>query len=77
MSYDSWWKTTEPEEFYPGSSNDQIRQSISTRKQEIDWNINRLGNLVLSDEDRQQTEDYIMDLREEIKSLERCFNVGG
>jgi hypothetical protein len=76
MTYDAW-KTTEPEEFYPGPSNDQIRQAIATRKKEMDWNINRLSYLIMSDEDREQTEDYIRTLRQEIDSLEQCFNVGG
>jgi hypothetical protein len=82
MSYDAWKTRTDWDEEakfypgpYPGPSRDQIKQAIATRKKEIDWNINRLGNLVLSDEDRQQTEDYIMDLRDEVESLKRCFNV--
>jgi hypothetical protein len=66
---------TLPERSYSGPSNDQIRQAIATRKKEMDWNINRLSFLVMSDEDREQTEDYIKDLREEIQSLKRCFNV--
>jgi hypothetical protein len=74
MTYDTW-KTTEPEEFYSGPSNDRIRQAIATRKKEMDWLIGRLGNLVLGEEDREQTEDLIFELREEIQSLERCFNV--
>jgi hypothetical protein len=78
MSYDAWKTRSDWDEearYYPGPSRDQIEQAIATRKKEIDWNINRLGNLVLSDEDRQQTEDYIMDLRDEVESLKRCFNV--
>jgi hypothetical protein len=75
MSYEAWRASGEPEEFYPGPSNDKIRQAIATRKKEMDWNINRLSFLVMSDEDREQTEDYIIELREEIQSLERCFNV--
>jgi hypothetical protein len=74
MSYEAW-KTSGAPEFYPGPSNDQIRQAIATRKKEMDWNINRLSFLVMSDEDREQTEDYIIELREEIQSLKRCFNV--
>lgn len=72
MSYEAWKASGEPE-FYSGPSNDQIRQAIATRKKEMDWNIDRLGQLVLSDEDREQTEDYIWTLRQEIESLERCF----
>jgi hypothetical protein len=74
MTYDTW-KSTEPEEFYSGPTNDQIRQAIATRKKEMKWNIDRLANLILSDEDREQTEDYVAELLAEIQSLERCFNV--
>lgn len=74
MTYDTW-KTTEPEEFYPGPSRKQIADKLKQLDTDIAWNIGRLGYLVLSDEDRQQTEDYIMDLRQERESLKRCFNV--
>jgi len=66
ISYDTW-KTTEPE---PADySRKQIADKIEALNQEIDWNIRRLGNLVLSDEDRDQIEDLIQDLREEQQSL--------
>jgi hypothetical protein len=74
MSYEAWKASGEPE-FYSGPSNDHIREAIATRKKDMDWNINRLSYLVMSDEDREQTEDYIIELRKEIQSLERCFNV--
>jgi hypothetical protein len=74
MSYEAWKASGEPE-FYPGPANDKIREAIATRKKEMDWNINRLSYLIMSDEDREQTEDYIRTLRQEIDSLEQCFNV--
>lgn len=52
----------------------QMAAIIGNLDGEISWNIQRLANLVLSDEDRQQTEDYIQELREEKQSLEWCFN---
>lgn len=54
--------------------NQLVADKLKSLEQEIAWNINRLSYLVLSDEDRQQTEDYIMDLRQERESLKRCFN---
>lgn len=63
-------------EFYPGPSQDKIKAAIAVRQKEIEWNIRRLGNLIMDDEDRKQTEDLIFDLREEVESLRRCFNVG-
>lgn len=58
-----------------GPSKEQIEAAIAVRQKEIEWNIRRLANLVLDDEDRQQTEDLIFDLQDECKSLKRCFNV--
>jgi len=66
ITYDTW-KTTEPEE--AGPSRKQIFDKIEALNSEIDWNIRRLGNLVLSDEDREQVEDLIQDLREEQQTL--------
>jgi hypothetical protein len=74
MTFDTW-KTTEPE-FYPGPSRKQIADKIEALDHEIEWNIRRLGNLVLSDEDREQTEDLIAELREEVGSLRWCFPNG-
>jgi hypothetical protein len=76
MSYEAWKASGEPE-FNPGPSNQQIATRIGNLDGEINWLIGRLANLVLDEEDRQQTEDYIIELREEIQSLERCFNVEG
>ena len=53
----------------PVVSRQQIADKIESLNQEIDWNIRRLGNLVLSDEDRDQIEDLIQDLREEQQTL--------
>lgn len=75
MSCDAWKASGEPE-FYSGQSNQQIATTIGNLDGEINWLIGRLANLVLDDEDKQQTEDYIQDLREEMESLKRCFNVG-
>jgi hypothetical protein len=60
---------------YPAASKEQIEEAIAVRNKEIEWNIRRLANLILNDEDRQQTEDLIMDLREERESLKRLLHV--
>jgi hypothetical protein len=74
MSYDEEFNTGfEPP--YPGPSGENIKAAIAVREKEIEWNIRRLANLVLEDEDRQQTEDLVFELREEVESLKRCFNV--
>jgi hypothetical protein len=59
----------------PAPSKEQVEQAIAVRKKEIEWNIRRLANLVLDDEDRQQTEDLIFDLRDECELLKRRINV--
>jgi hypothetical protein len=59
----------------PPPSKEQVEQAIAVREKEIEWNIRRLANLVLSDEDRQQTEDLIFDLRDECELLKRRINV--
>jgi hypothetical protein len=77
-NYDTWKTRSDYDEearYYSGPSQEQVEQAIAVRQKEIEWNIRRLGNLILDDEDRQQTEDLIMDLRGEIESLRRCFNV--
>jgi hypothetical protein len=77
-NYDTWKTRSDYDEevrYYSGPSQEQAEQAIAVRQKEIEWNIRRLGNLILDDEDRQQTEDLIMDLRGEIESLRRCFNV--
>jgi hypothetical protein len=55
-------------------SHKRITDKIETLRLEIEWNINRLGYLVMSDEDREQTEDMIRELRDEQRSLEWCLN---
>jgi hypothetical protein len=59
----------------PAPSKEQVEQAIAVRKKEIEWNIRRLANLILNDEDRQQTEDLIFDLRDECELLKRRINV--
>ena len=53
----------------PQLSRRQIADKIEALSSEIDWNIRRLGNLILSDDDREQVEDLIQDLREEQQTL--------
>jgi hypothetical protein len=48
---------------------------FSCERVEIGWLTTRLANLSLSDEDFDQTQDYIFELRQERESLKRCFNV--
>jgi prefoldin subunit 5 len=73
------WKTRsdwdEEAEFYPGPSNKQIADKLKTLDHEIEWLTGRLANLSLSDEDFDQTQDYLFELRQERESLKRCFNV--
>jgi prefoldin subunit 5 len=69
------WKLTEPEEFYPGPTNQRIADKLKTLDHEIEWLTGRLANLSLSDEDFDQTQDYLFELRQERESLKRCFNV--
>jgi prefoldin subunit 5 len=73
MSYEAWKASGEPE-FYPGPSNDQIIQKFERLTHEIEWLTGRLANLSLSDEDFDQTQDYLFELRQERESLKRCFN---
>lgn len=72
MTYDTW-KTTEPEEYHPGPSKEQIAESIATREREIDWLVGRLANLVLKDDDREQTEDLVFELRDEVTTLRKAL----
>lgn len=75
-AYDNY-KFTEANEREPyfGPTSQQVADKLKQLDTDIAWNIGRLINLVLSDEDRQQTEDFIMDLRQEQESLKRCFDV--
>jgi prefoldin subunit 5 len=74
MSYEAWKASGEPE-FYSGPSNDQIIKKYEQLTHEIEWLTGRLANLSLSDEDFDQTQDYLFELRQERESLKRCFNV--
>jgi prefoldin subunit 5 len=74
MSYNAWKASGEPE-FYTGPTNQQIADKLKTLDHEIEWLTRRLANLSLSDEDFDQTQDYLFELRQERESLKRCFNV--
>ncbi len=63
------WKTTEPEELYTGPSKRQIGEKVADLEKEIDFLKSRLMTLVLDEEDRAQTIDYIIELEEELGSL--------
>jgi hypothetical protein len=67
MTYDNW-KTTEPDEF-PRPSKEWLQVELANVEKEIAWNERRLVNLVWSEDDRRQTEDYIADLRQERNRL--------
>jgi prefoldin subunit 5 len=78
MSYDAWKTRTDWDEearYYSGPSNETIRQKLEQLTHEIEWLTGRLANLSLSDEDFDQTQDYLFELRQERESLKRCFNV--
>jgi prefoldin subunit 5 len=78
MSYDAWKTRSDWDweaQFYPGPSNQQIADKLKTLDHEIEWLTGRLANLSLSDEDFDQTQDYLFELRQERESLKRCFNV--
>jgi predicted nuclease with TOPRIM domain len=64
MSYDPWL-IEEP------STSDMklLRIELAEIEKEIAWNERLLENLVLRDDDREQTEDYIADLRQERQRL--------
>jgi hypothetical protein len=78
MTYDAWKTRSDYDEearYYTGPSHETIRQKIEQLTHEIEWLTTRLANLSLSDEDFDQTQDYIFELRQERESLKRCFNV--
>jgi hypothetical protein len=75
MSYEAWKASGEPDEFYSGPSHKQIADKFEELTYEIEWLTGRLVNLSLSEEDFDQTRDYILKLRQERDSLKRCFNV--
>jgi prefoldin subunit 5 len=72
MSYEAWEFDGE---FDPGPPHKQIADKIEQLDSEIEWLTGRLANLSLSDEDWDQTQDYLFELRQERDSLKRCFNV--
>lgn len=78
-NYDTWKTRSGYDEeawyYYPGPSPKQIEEKIEKLTHEIEWLTERLANLSLSDEDFDQTQDYIFELRQERESLKRCFNV--
>jgi hypothetical protein len=63
MTYDNR-KTTEADEF-PNPSKEWLQVHLAEIEKEIAWNERRLVNLIWSEDDRRQTEDYIADLRQE------------
>jgi hypothetical protein len=78
MTYDEWKTRTDWDEearYYSGPASDQIKLKIEQLTHDIDWLTTKLANLSLSDEDFDQTQDYIFELRQERESLKRCFNV--
>jgi prefoldin subunit 5 len=78
MSYDAWKTRSDWDEearYYSGPTNQQITDKLKTLDHEIEWLTNRLANLSLSDQDFDQTQDYLFELRQERESLKRCFNV--
>jgi len=70
------WNTSEPEEFYPGPTNRQIGEKVADLEREINWLKSRLEGpnaLILDEEDRAQTVDYLSELEEELGSLLWAF----
>jgi hypothetical protein len=53
----------------PEPSRKQIADRIEALSNEIAWNVDRLGHLVLSDEDVEQVLDMIQDMRKEQQTL--------
>jgi hypothetical protein len=75
MSVHQHWKTEPDEEkLYRSPTPRQLAEKINQIDREIRHNLNRLSCLVLSEEDRWQTEDYIADLRNERESLAWCYH---
>lgn len=58
-----------------GAVRRRTADKIEALENEIDWNIGRLANLILSDTDREQIEDMVIDLRQECDDLKRLNNV--
>lgn len=70
-TYDDW--KTDVDEVYQGPSNKQIGEAIAKREEEIAWLKKRLDTLILDEEDREQTLDYLKELEDELNSLLWCF----
>jgi hypothetical protein len=58
---------------YTGPSREQLVAKQAELEKEIAWNRRRLDELVLDDEDRAITLDYIADLEAELGSLMFAF----
>jgi vacuolar-type H+-ATPase subunit I/STV1 len=67
-TYDDW-KIGYDEEAYPGPSKREVGERIADLEREIAWLKKRLDTLVLDEEDREQTIDYITELEEELHSI--------
>lgn len=66
MTYNDW-KLSEFDESPP--SKEQLQIELAQIEKDIAWNEHRLVILILNDEDRQQTADYIDDLRQDRAKL--------
>jgi hypothetical protein len=58
---------------YAGPSREQIAAKQAELEKEIAWNRRRLDELVLDEEDRAITVDYLADLEAELGSLMFAF----
>jgi prefoldin subunit 5 len=77
-SYDTWKTRSDWDEearYYTVPTDRQIVDKLKSLDHEIEWLTGRLANLSLADEDFDQTQDYLFELRQERESLKRCFNV--
>jgi hypothetical protein len=59
---------------YTGPSREQIAAKQAELEKEIGWNKRRLEHLILDEEDRAITRDYIADLERELGSLMFAFH---
>jgi prefoldin subunit 5 len=78
MSYDAWKTRTDWDDearYYSGPSHDRILKKLDQLDREIELLTGQLAHLSLSDDDFDQTQDYLFELRQERESLKRCFNV--
>jgi prefoldin subunit 5 len=77
-TFDEWKTRTDWDEearYYSGPTNQRIADKLKTLDHDIEWLTGKLANLSLSDQDFDQTQDYLFELRQERESLKRCFNV--